>query len=94
MDRFAGVNACFTPVHSTGEVADDPQTQARNMVVDVDHPVEGRVRTLGSMLKLDDVPLEVREWMLSPGQNTDEILDEHGFSKDEIAELRDKGAVA
>ena len=92
--QFEGANACFTPVHSTGEAAEDPQMKARNMVVEVDHPVEGRVRTPGSMMKLDDTPFEIREWMLSPGQNTNEILDEHGFSNHEIADLREKGAVA
>jgi crotonobetainyl-CoA:carnitine CoA-transferase CaiB-like acyl-CoA transferase len=92
--QFEGVNACFTPVHSTGEAAEDPQMEARKMVVEVDHPIEGRVRTPGSMMKLDDTPFEIREWMLSPGQNTDEILDEHGFSNGEIADLREKGAVA
>jgi crotonobetainyl-CoA:carnitine CoA-transferase CaiB-like acyl-CoA transferase len=92
--HFEGVNACFTPVNSTGDAAEDPQMQAREMVVEVDHPVQGRIRTLGSMLKLDDTPLEIREWMLGPGQHTDEILDEHGFSAGEIAELRERGAVA
>ena len=46
------------------------------------------------MMKLDGTPLEIREWMLAPGQNTDEILEEHGFSRREIADLREKGAVA
>jgi crotonobetainyl-CoA:carnitine CoA-transferase CaiB-like acyl-CoA transferase len=92
--RFEGVNACFTPVHSTGEAAEDPQMRAREMVIEVDHPAEGKVRTIGSMLKLDETPLEIRHWMLGPGQNTDEILDEHGFSKREVEDLREKGVVA
>jgi crotonobetainyl-CoA:carnitine CoA-transferase CaiB-like acyl-CoA transferase len=90
---FEGVNACFTPVNSTGEAAENPQMHARKMVIEVDHPVEGKVRTLGSMMKLDDTPLDIREWMLDPGQNTDEILDEHGFSSREISDLREKGVV-
>jgi crotonobetainyl-CoA:carnitine CoA-transferase CaiB-like acyl-CoA transferase len=94
VELFEGVNACFTPVNSTGEAALDPQMQARDMVIEVEHPTEGKVRTLGSMLKLDDTPLDIREWMLGPGQNTDEILDEHGFSSREIADLREKAVVA
>jgi len=94
VELFEGVNACFTPVNSTGEAAEDPQMQARDMVIDVDHPAHGKVRTLGSMMKLDGTPLEIREWMLGPGQNTDEILDEHGFSSREISDLREKGVVA
>ena len=67
---------------------------ARDMVIEVDHPAHGRVRTLGSMMKLDDTALEIRQWMLGPGQNTDEILEEHGFSRREISELREKCVVA
>ncbi len=70
------------------------QIMHERVVIDVDHPQEGMVRTLGSMLKLDDTPLEIREWMRDPGQNTDEILEQHGFGSSEIEELRDKGAVA
>jgi len=92
--RFDGVNACFTPVHSTAEAAEDPQMHARDMVVEIDHPALGKVRAPGSMMKLDDTPLEIRDWMLSPGHNTDEILDELGFSSGEISDLREKGAVA
>ena len=35
----------------------DPQIQARQMVVDTDHPTLGRVRTLGTPLKMSDTPL-------------------------------------
>jgi len=92
--KFEGVNACFTPVHTPGQAAEDPQMNARDMVIEVDHPRKGKVRTVGSMMKLDGTPLEIREWVLSPGQNTDEILQEIGFSTNEIADLREKGAVA
>jgi crotonobetainyl-CoA:carnitine CoA-transferase CaiB-like acyl-CoA transferase len=91
--HFEGVNACFTSVNSTREAAEDPQMQAREMVVEVDHPVEGKVRTPGSMLKLDGTPFEVRTWMIGFSCHTDEILDEHGFSSREISDLREKGVV-
>lgn len=93
VEVFAGVDACFTPVNSAGEAVRDPQMRAR-MIVEVDHPVQGRVETVGTMLKLDGEPLDVRTWNLWPTQHTDEILAEHGYSSGEIAELREQGAVA
>ena len=92
--RFEGVNACFAPVNSAGEAAQDPQMRARGMVTEVEHPVHGKIKTVGTMLKLDGQPLDVRTWNLWPGQHTDEILEEHGYSTTQVAELREKGAVA
>jgi crotonobetainyl-CoA:carnitine CoA-transferase CaiB-like acyl-CoA transferase len=91
---FEGVNACFTPVNSAGEAADDRQMRARGMVTEVEHPVHGKVTIVGTMLKLDGQPLDVRSWNLWPGQHTDEILEEHGYSSNQIAELREKGVAA
>ncbi|MFI5398544.1 MAG: CaiB/BaiF CoA transferase family protein [Candidatus Binatia bacterium] len=91
---FDGVNACVTPVYSPGEAVADPQMRARNMVTELDHPVHEKAQMVGSMFKLDGTPLEARTWMLWPGQHTEEILEEHGFSSSEVADLRENGVVA
>lgn len=93
IEAFDGVDACVTPVNSAGDACSDPQMQAR-MLVEVDHPVQGRTRTVGTMLKFDAEPLEVRHWNLGPTQHTNDILAEHGYSESEIAELREQRAVA
>lgn len=90
---FEGVDACFTPVNSPGQAAADPQMRARDMVVELDHPLLGKVPMVGSMFKLDGTPLATHSWMSWPGQHTDEILQEHGFSSTEIAELREQQVV-
>jgi crotonobetainyl-CoA:carnitine CoA-transferase CaiB-like acyl-CoA transferase len=91
---FDGVDACVTPVCSPAQAASDPQMRARNMVTELPHPLCEKASVVGSMIKIDDDRLEARTWMFAPGQHTDEVLGEHGYSDAEITELREKGAVA
>jgi formyl-CoA transferase len=76
------------PILDYAQVTDDPHTRAREMVVEVDHPVEGVVRALGVPVKLSDTPGGVRRAAPLLGEHTDEVLREYGFSADEIAALR------
>jgi crotonobetainyl-CoA:carnitine CoA-transferase CaiB-like acyl-CoA transferase len=63
------------------------------MILESDHPTAGRLKQIGSMHKLSDSPVEVRNWATSFGQHTDEILRELGYSNSRITELRKAGAV-
>ena len=73
----AGVPA--GPIHDFSQVFADPHTQARHMIEDVDHPVAGRVRTLGFPLKMSDTPLRVRRAPPLLGEHSAEILRELGM---------------
>lgn len=81
------------PINSIGEMAADPQTLAREMVVELDHPKAGRTRTLGLPIKLSDTPGSVRRPAPMLGQHTREVLLEHGFSDAEVDALATEGAV-
>ena len=81
------------PIQSIAEMAADPQTLARAMVVELEHPVAGRTRTLGVPLKLSATPGTLRRPAPTFGQHTREVLREHGFEEAEIEALRVEGAV-
>jgi crotonobetainyl-CoA:carnitine CoA-transferase CaiB-like acyl-CoA transferase len=64
------------PVLHYDEVFADPQILARDMVVETDHPVTGRFRTMGVPVKLSDTPGSVRRAAPRLGEHTNEILRE------------------
>ena len=72
------------PVLSIPAMHADPQTQAREMVVATDHPLAGRVDTLGLPVKFGDTPGGIRGPAPTLGQHTREVLAQCGYDAAEI----------
>ena len=81
------------PILDYAEAFDAPQARAREMAVDVDHPVLGRVRSIGTPIKMSETPLDPRRRAPLLGEHTDTVLREAGYSADAIAGLRARAAV-
>jgi formyl-CoA transferase len=81
------------PINDYAQVFADPQVVARDMAVGIDHPTLGRIRTLGSPIKMSATPPNVRRRAPRLGEHTDEILRALGIDVDEIASLRRAGVL-
>ncbi len=81
------------PVHSIGEALTHPQTLAREMVVDIEHPTAGATRAIGFPVKFSQTPASTGEAAPELGQHTREILAEHGYADAEIDALLADGVV-
>src|SRR6266542_7168006 len=81
------------PVCDTLQALADPQTIAREMVVEVEHSTIGAVKTLGLPVKFSQTPGKVRTGAPVYGEHTRDILRDHGFGDEEIATLEAEGVV-
>ena len=81
-------------INTIDQVVEHPQVQAREMIVESDHPVAGKVKIVGVPVKLSETPGRVRTPAPVLGQHTDEVLREYlGMSEAEIAGLRAAKAI-
>jgi crotonobetainyl-CoA:carnitine CoA-transferase CaiB-like acyl-CoA transferase len=88
-------NTCATPVYDCfEEVFSDPHALYQQMIIEMDHASLGKVKQIGVPVKLSETPASVRSLPPKPGQHTEEILISAGYSKKQIEDLREKGAVA
>jgi crotonobetainyl-CoA:carnitine CoA-transferase CaiB-like acyl-CoA transferase len=81
-------DTCVAPVLDVDELETNPHLVARKMIIEMDHPVHGKVKQVGSMHKLSDSPMKVRKLSTHFVQHTDEIMRELGYDDGKIAELR------
>jgi formyl-CoA transferase len=81
------------PILDYEDALTTPQAIAREMTHDVDHPTLGRLRTLGTPIKMSATPLNPRRRGPLLGEHTDAVLLDAGYSDREIEQLRYSGAV-
>lgn len=81
------------PVLDIAQMHADPQTLAREMIVETTHPVAGKVKAIGLPIKFSDTPGGVRRAAPLLGEHTREVLLENGFSDAEIDRMAAQGAI-
>lgn len=81
------------PVLDVNAMHRDPQALAREMVVEVDHPRVGRMKTLGLPVKFSETPGRVHGPAPLLGEHSRAILAEAGYAPAEIDALIARGVV-
>lgn len=95
VQRFESLGAPFAycPVQDYYDVLQDPQVLANDYVVEFDHPTAGRVKMIGYPIRFSQTPMRIQREAPEFGQHTEEVLMEHGYSWDEISQLRSDGVI-
>jgi crotonobetainyl-CoA:carnitine CoA-transferase CaiB-like acyl-CoA transferase len=86
-------DVCVGPVYTYDELEHDPHLQARQMFLDIPTPDGGTVKQVGISLKLSDTPGQVRSLAPRQFEHTDAVLQELGYSAEDIDRLQRGGVV-
>ena len=85
--------AC-SPVPTFGQVANDPQLASRNMVVDVEQIISGRLKVPGSVFKMAKTPGDATQPAPFLGQHNAEVYSELlGYDQKTIDRLQHEGVI-
>ncbi|MEB2514154.1 CaiB/BaiF CoA-transferase family protein [Pseudomonas sp. YuFO20] len=81
-------------INSIAQALDEPQVKARNMLVNIPHPLKADFVTVGSPIKLSGTPVEYLRPAPMLGEHTDEVLKRQlGLDDERLAELKARGVI-
>lgn len=92
-DIFEKKDVGCDPVSDVNALLADPQVAYRRMIVEIDHPSEGKLFQAGNPIRLSG---SEQDYTPPPrlGENTTEVLEKLGYSRAEIARLKKKSLIA
>jgi len=93
LERFTEADIPCGPINFVDETLTDPQLLARGMVVELEHPLIGMVRSVGNPVHLSQTPVSYRRPPPLLGEHNVEILSSLGHSREEIRALEAEGVI-
>ena len=81
------------PVNTIGEALSHPQTLARNMVVDLEHPQAGPTKALGCPIHFSETPTQITRHAPMLGEHSRELLKEYHYTDEEIDAFLAQGVI-
>jgi len=94
ISTLTGAGVPAAPVNNVAEMVADPQVQAREMFVELEHPTYGPVKITGTPLKLSETPARVERLAPLPGEHNEAVfVGLLGHAKDELEQWREAGVI-
>ncbi len=94
LDEFEKAEAAIGPAYSIDQIFDDPQYQAREDIIAVEDEDLGTIRMTNAFPFMSKTPARIKHPGPRKGQHTEDILcGELGLSPEDLAKLRDEGAI-
>lgn len=92
-DRFEQAGVPGGPVYFVEELFENEQILANDLVTELEHPLLGRFRMVAPPFQMTESPLKPQGPSPMLGEHTDSTLEAAGYSAEEIAALRESGAI-
>lgn len=93
LDLLEQAGVVAGPIYNMEQVYEDPQVQARDMVVNLEDEDLGTLRHIGVPVKLSETPGGVRRRAPALGEHSREVLSDAGYTEDAIDALVESGVV-
>lgn len=95
-EQHFGERVPCSAVREVEDMFEHEQVNAEAMIETYEHPLVGRYRGLASAYKFGESSVAARPTPAAPafGQHSDAVLAQHGYSAQEIVELRSTGVIA
>ena len=93
IERLQAAGVPCGPINTIADVVKDPQVLHREMIVEIEHPVAGKLKMPGCPIKLSETPASVEKPSPTLGQHQEEILCGFlGLDREEFERLQNSGA--
>lgn len=94
LEIFEGSGMPYAPINDVKDALENPHTQARNMVIEVDHPKCGTYKAVNTPVKFSRSNPGLRKAPPTLGEDTHAVLKEVlGLDGEDIEELREDGVI-
>jgi crotonobetainyl-CoA:carnitine CoA-transferase CaiB-like acyl-CoA transferase len=93
VDKLNAAGIPCGPIYTIDQAFADPQVRHLGIAQPVKSPALGEITLVGQPFTLSRTPSQLVTGAPEYGEHTDAVLAEFGYSKDEIAQLRQAGAI-
>ena len=76
------------PVRALGEVAGDPYVRDQHLVTEIEDRRGRKIKQIAHPVRFSETLVEIRKAAPGPGEDTEQILLDLGFTRGEIEEMK------
>ena len=92
LEKFAAAEIPAAPINTVAEAVKAAQTQARGLIVQLEHPAIGAAKSIANPIRLSATPVSYRLPPPLLGEHTAEVLRTLGYSENEVHTIAAKPA--
>jgi crotonobetainyl-CoA:carnitine CoA-transferase CaiB-like acyl-CoA transferase len=84
LEKLAEADIPAAPINTVSEVVNDEQTRARSLIVQIEHPALGTVKSIANPIRFSNAPVSYRLPPPLLGEHTRSILESLGYTAEEV----------